>query len=202
MNHHIIVQQLKQENKNAILSLQAGDYPLALRQFQLCHQIETALALTCQAAQTGMNIANVYRLLQQDDLALEQARHSLAYFSTQRSRRTDMFCARLLINRILVDLKQSEEARCDLHRLIRETSDQNIQAQAYELLSEIYDQADDWNKALQYISQAIERYAALDNPTAQSRALMRRSRLSADKGRPDMARIDRDRAARLVGHQV
>lgn len=196
MSENLIADVLKQENKDAILLLQAGKYEEALVVFRRSYETEKELKLDSHAARTQVNIANTLYLMKNYDNAVVEMEQACEYFSGNKEWQA-YFDGRIFVARILLIQRKLDEAEKMADEVIRKCKDDSYKGMAYLFLYQIRMLKQQKSKILESVNKAVtcfERKKDIGNLVI---ALSARAEYYVANHRSDLAMMDKIRCREL-----
>lgn len=169
MNEEIIVALLKQHNKDAILSVHAGNYEQAAKYFRNSLAIEDQLNLGIHRAETRVNLASTYYLLQDYSQALDMLSEAEQIFQAEKCIEEYQNC-QIFKAQVLLCENKIDEAENIIKCLILKARSELVRAKANLILYKIYI-AKKSAKALDVLNQSVNIFERVGNVEGLAEAL-------------------------------
>ncbi|WP_424404896.1 hypothetical protein [Pasteurella sp. PK-2025] len=200
MSAEAIAMLLKQHNKDAMLSIHAGNYQQAIQYFLNSLAIEDHYDLGIHRARTRMNLANTYYLLQEYENASQVLSEAEQIFIQQHHLEECHYC-HLLQAQILLSLHQLDEAEQLMKALLLKTRTEHIRGKARLILYKVY-ALQDQDKALPMLNQAIFTFERGEHQEELIEALQLRIDYYQQKGRHHLAAVDINKLNGLLAESL
>lgn len=189
MNKNIIAETLLNYNKSAIMELTQGNYDKALLIFKKSYFIENQMNFAKEKAKTLVNIANTEMLLNKPEEALESSEEALLIFKELRCK-GDYLQALVLIGKICFFLKDMKKAEKTFNELVKNSKTDEMKAEAYYHLHNVYIEDKDNYRAQETITKSIQYFEKGKKDERLKQALQKRADFFKGLNRDDLAWMD------------
>lgn len=189
MSKNIIAETLLNYNKTAIMELTQGNYDNALEIFKKSYFIENQMKFDKEKAKTLINIANTEMLLNKPEKALESSEEALLIFKDLRCYE-DYLQTLLLIGKVSFFLKDTKKTQKVFNELIKKSKTDEMKAEAYYNLYDMYIEEKNNFKAQVSITKSIEYFEKSKKDEKLKLALQKRADFFKGLNRNDLAWMD------------
>lgn len=196
MSAKTIAEELKQQNKDAVLALQAGELEWAYSIFVKSLQTEVSYGLLEHAAKTRVNMANILFLMKKYREAYECLKGALDYFEQNKDMEL-LNDNRILEGYLLLEMQELEELNKLVMKMLADSKNDLIHAYAYIFSAEVIKKSNNRAKSIDTITKAVTCAERAGDKKVLANALAIRAALYDEKGRSFYATIDRERIAKL-----
>lgn len=195
MHEETIVTLLKQHNKEAILSVYAGNYEQAVKYFRNSLVIEDQLNLGIHRAETRINLASTYYLLQDYSQALDMLSEAAKIFQTEKCIDEYQHC-QIFKAQILFCENKIDEAENIIKDLILNVRSELVRARASLVLYKIYT-AKKSVKALDVLNRSINIFERVGNIEGLAEALSLRIEHYKNNKKYNLSALDENKLLSL-----
>lgn len=196
MHEETIVTLLKQHNKDAILSVYAGNYEQAVKYFRNSLVIEDQLNLGIHRAETRINLASTYYLLQDYSQALDMLSEAEKIFQTEKCIEEYQNC-QIFKAQVLLCENKIDEAENIIKTLAIKVRNELLRGKVNLILYKIYSIKQP-EKSLNILNQAISCFERAQHTESLVEALELRIEYYQQKGRYNLAAVDISRVNGLI----
>lgn len=191
MHEETIVTLLKQHNKEAILSVYAGNYEQAVKYFRNSLVIEDQLNLGIHRAETRINLASTYYLLQDYSQALDMLSEAAKIFQTEKCIDEYQNC-QIFKAQVLLCENKIDESENIIKDLILNVRSELVRARASLVLYKIYT-AKKSVKALDVLNRSINIFERVGNVEGLAEALSLRIEFYKNCKKYNLSALDENR---------
>lgn len=191
MHEETIVTLLKQHNKDAILSVYAGNYEQAVKYFRNSLVIEDQLNLGIHRAETRINLASTYYLLQDYSQALDMLSEAAKIFQTEKCIDEYQNC-QIFKAQVLLCENKIDESENIIKDLILNVRSELVRARASLVLYKIYT-AKKSVKALDVLNRSINIFERVGNVEGLAEALSLRIEFYKNCKKYNLSALDENR---------
>lgn len=194
MTSEEIARSLKEQNKDAILLLQAGEYEKAYISFGIYLKKLVDYKLYDYAAKARINMANTLYIMGQYHEALECLKKSLKYFEEQKNF-DSLNENRIIEGNLYLKLNELEKLKELSIKMLNSTKSDRITSIAY--MFDIYSNAECNKTSIDIINKAITYAERSSDKNVLRQALCLRINYYEKNKKNVYAALDRDRIATL-----
>jgi tetratricopeptide (TPR) repeat protein len=184
-----IAETLKTLNKAAILEVSQKNYRKAIEIFEQSKLVEETLGLRLQAAETLVNIANTYYLMQDYDSALENLDVAVNIFKKEKQN-SRLFNVYQLMGTIHFQKQDYEQASRIYDQCIKMNAGRENHAKSYFQAALTCMKMDETFRAQEYFRRALAEFERLGHHEGIVDCLRYRASLFKSMGRDDLAAQD------------
>lgn len=195
MHEETIVTLLKQHNKDAILSVYAGNYEQAVKYFRNSLVIEDQLNLGIHRAETRINLASTYYLLQDYLQALDMLSEAEKIFQTEKCIEEYQNC-QIFKAQVLLCENKIDESENIIKDLILNVRSEFVRARASLVLYKIYTTKKSL-KALDVLNRSINIFERVGNVEGLAEALSLRIEFYKNCKKYNLSALDENRLLSL-----
>lgn len=192
MSIKLIAETLKDDNKNAILALQNGDYDTALSYFARSRDIEQKLNLDVNMARTDVNISNIFYLKNKIGEAHAVLSEALELFE-KNSKTEEYDKAKYLQAQFYVKEQKFHDAEVNIRNILMKNTEQSLKADAYVLLFSLVSKKEPTYKVLDYLKKASDIFLKLKDKKKLAYCIELKAKYYESINRKDLAFIERSR---------
>lgn len=196
MSAKLIAESLKQQNKDAIMALQGGDYAMAYKIFADSLELEVRYELYDHAAKTRINMANTLYVMKKYQEALTCLQGALDYFEEKQDTKT-INENRILEGYIYLAMGDMDGLRTVSDKMLAQSKEERIRAMAYIFGVEAMKKSDSKGKVIDVINKGISAAERTKDAKILSLALRQRIEYYEASGKSIYATVDKERLKEL-----
>jgi tetratricopeptide (TPR) repeat protein len=181
-----IAEMLKMINKTAIFEYSRGNYAKAIEVFEKGRMLEETVGLKKQAAESIVNIGNVYYTTGEYQIALEKYSQALEIFKRERDS-TGVYMVYQLMGQIYFNTGKYGQAAQAFDTCIRMNLGNKERATAYFQAGITFARLNNTLRAQEYITRALTEFERLEEKDSIIECLTERALLFKNAGRKDLA---------------